>query len=67
MKYYKFEPAQPRNTEFKVNFAKPEVQEIPCTVISTLGEKSFIKYPDNTEGTIYRWVKSELIVTKDEQ
>ena len=64
MKYYLHTPALPKTTEFHVTFAQPETKEIPCTVISTLNDKSFIKYPDNPQGTIYRWVKSELIIEK---
>ena len=64
MTYYKYTPPQVKNTEFHVNFAKPEIKEIPCTVISTLGDKSFIRYSDKIENTIWRWVPTNQIIEK---
>jgi hypothetical protein len=64
MKYYLHTPAVPKTTEFHVTFAQPETKEIPCTVISTLGDKSFIRYSDKIENTIWRWVPTNKIIEK---
>ena len=63
MTIYLYTAPNPPNVEFKVNFRQPEVQEIPCFVISTLNNKSFIRFEDGNS-TQYRWVLSSLIIEK---